>query len=139
MSVSRSISARISAHWSATSGVVRPPLGPTWDRATVGRADSWRQRMDTTTHWAIGATAGVVSFALGNPAAPHYVVHLASFLTAIFLLLEARRLLRTDGASVTTVAFDVGYESPSQFSREYARKFGVPPSREPAAAPRSLG
>ena len=54
-------------------------------------------------------------------------------------LLEARRLLRTDGASVTTVAFDVGYESPSQFSREYARKFGVPPSREPAAAPRSLG
>ena len=45
-------------------------------------------------------------------------------------LLEARRLLRTNGASVTTAAFDVGYESPSQFSREYARKFGVPPSRE---------
>lgn len=61
-------------------------------RAMVGRADIWRQRMDTTTHWAIGATAGVVSFALGNPAAPHYVVHIASFLTVIFLLLEARRL-----------------------------------------------
>ncbi len=45
-------------------------------------------------------------------------------------LLEARRLLRTSGASVSTAAFDVGYESPSQFSREYARKFGVPPSRE---------
>lgn len=45
-------------------------------------------------------------------------------------LLEARRLLRTVGASVTTAAFDVGYESPSQFSREYARKFGAPPSRE---------
>jgi AraC-like DNA-binding protein len=42
-------------------------------------------------------------------------------------LLEARRLLRTGGASVTSAAFEVGYESPSQFSREYARKFGVPP------------
>jgi len=45
-------------------------------------------------------------------------------------LLEARRLLRTGSASVTTVAFDVGYESPSQFSREYTRKFGVPPSQD---------
>ena len=45
-------------------------------------------------------------------------------------LLEARRLLRTGGASVTTAAFEVGYESSSQFSREYARKFGVPPSQD---------
>lgn len=45
-------------------------------------------------------------------------------------LLEARRLLKDDGASVTAAAFEVGYESPSQFSREYARKFGVPPSRD---------
>jgi AraC-like DNA-binding protein len=48
-------------------------------------------------------------------------------------LLEARRLLRTGGASVTTAALDVGYESPSQFSREYARKFGVPPSQDMAS------
>ncbi|MEQ9502605.1 MAG: AraC family transcriptional regulator [Deltaproteobacteria bacterium] len=45
-------------------------------------------------------------------------------------LLEARRLMQSGGTSVTNVAFDVGYESPSQFSREYARKFGVPPSQE---------
>jgi uncharacterized membrane protein len=61
-------------------------------RAMVGRADIWRMRLDTTTNWAIGATAAVVSFALGNDDAPHYVVHIASFLTVIFLLLEARRL-----------------------------------------------
>jgi AraC-like DNA-binding protein len=48
-------------------------------------------------------------------------------------LLEARRLLKS-GASVTTAAYDVGYESPSQFSREYARKFGVPPSEHIAQA-----
>jgi len=47
-------------------------------------------------------------------------------------LLEGRRLLKTGSTSVTTVAFDVGYESPSQFSREYSRKFGMPPSREVA-------
>jgi AraC-like DNA-binding protein len=47
-------------------------------------------------------------------------------------LLEARRLLKTGGASVTVAAFEVGYESPSQFSREYARKFGVPPRRDVA-------
>ena len=45
-------------------------------------------------------------------------------------LLEAQRLIRTGGSSVTEAAFDVGYESPSQFSREYARKFGVPPSHD---------
>lgn len=49
-------------------------------------------------------------------------------------LLEARRLLKTGGASVTTAAYEVGYESLSQFSREYARKFGVPPSQDLANA-----
>jgi AraC-like DNA-binding protein/uncharacterized cupin superfamily protein len=48
-------------------------------------------------------------------------------------LIEAQRLLKTGGASVTAAALDVGYESPSQFSREYARKFGVPPSRDTAS------
>jgi transcriptional regulator GlxA family with amidase domain len=48
-------------------------------------------------------------------------------------LLEARRLLKTGSASVTTVAYEVGYESTSQFSREYARKFGVPPSHDTEA------
>lgn len=47
-------------------------------------------------------------------------------------LLEARRLLQTRGASVTSAAYEVGYESPSQFSREYARKFGVSPSQDMA-------
>ena len=45
-------------------------------------------------------------------------------------LLEARRLLQMGGASVTTAAYEVGYESSSQFSREYARKFGEPPARD---------
>jgi len=61
-------------------------------RAMVGRADVWRMRMDATTNWAIGATAAVISFALGSAEAPHYVVFIAMLLTASFLFLEARRL-----------------------------------------------
>lgn len=45
-------------------------------------------------------------------------------------LLEAKRLLLKAGASVSTAACEVGYESLTQFSREYARKFGVPPSKD---------
>lgn len=45
-------------------------------------------------------------------------------------LLEARRLMLTSGANVETAATQVGYESSSQFSREYARMFGRPPRRD---------
>ena len=43
---------------------------------------------------------------------------------------EARRLLLTEHQDATTAAFQVGYESPSQFSREYSRMFGAPPLRD---------
>lgn len=45
-------------------------------------------------------------------------------------LAEARRLLRADGAKVASAAYKVGYESASQFSREYARMFGAPPKMD---------
>lgn len=45
-------------------------------------------------------------------------------------LLEARRLMVADAASVAEAAYQVGYESASQFSREYSRTFGVAPKRD---------
>lgn len=45
-------------------------------------------------------------------------------------LLEARRRMVSDGEKAGAAAFSVGYESVSQFSREYARLFGAPPRRE---------
>ncbi|MBY5986651.1 AraC family transcriptional regulator [Roseovarius atlanticus] len=45
-------------------------------------------------------------------------------------LLQAREHLRLGGQSVSSVAFAVGYESPTQFSREYTRKFGAPPRED---------
>jgi len=44
-------------------------------------------------------------------------------------LIEARRLIQTEGKAVGTAAFEVGYESPTQFSREFSRRFGLAPSR----------
>lgn len=45
-------------------------------------------------------------------------------------LQEARRLMLTDGANAGSAGFAVGYESPSQFSREYRRLFGAPPRQD---------
>lgn len=45
-------------------------------------------------------------------------------------LQEARRLLLTENVEAAEAAFQVGYESPSHFSREYSRKFGLPPKRD---------
>jgi AraC-like DNA-binding protein len=43
---------------------------------------------------------------------------------------EARRLMLNEGFDAANAAFQVGYESPSQFSREYTRLFGAPPKRD---------
>lgn len=45
-------------------------------------------------------------------------------------LLEARRLMMSKTINAETAAFQVGYQSVSQFSREYARMFGAPPKRD---------
>lgn len=45
-------------------------------------------------------------------------------------LQEARRLLIAEGLEVARAGHAVGYESPSQFSREYSRLYGSPPSRD---------
>ena len=48
-------------------------------------------------------------------------------------LQEARRLMLAERLDAATAAFQVGYESPSQFSREYRRQFGAPPLRDIAS------
>lgn len=45
-------------------------------------------------------------------------------------LIEARRLMLCDGVTASHAAFTVGYESVSQFTREYRRMFGLPPAQE---------
>lgn len=54
-------------------------------------------------------------------------------------LQDARSLMLAQDIDATTAAFRVGYESPSQFSREYRRHFGEPPARDIARLRASQG
>ncbi|HCG6387207.1 AraC family transcriptional regulator [Vibrio parahaemolyticus] len=54
-------------------------------------------------------------------------------------LSEARRLMLTENLDAMAATFKVGYESPSQFSREYSRLFGAPPSKDIKSLRENLG
>lgn len=60
-------------------------------RAVVGHMDVWRQRMDATTNWAAATSAGMITFAFGTSASPHFVLLLALGFQGVFLLMESRR------------------------------------------------
>ena len=49
-------------------------------------------------------------------------------------LIEARRLMLSQGLNPSQAAFSVGYESVPQFTREYGRMFGAPPVRDVKSA-----
>jgi AraC-like DNA-binding protein len=51
---------------------------------------------------------------------------------------EARRLMVSEALDAASAGFQVGYESPSQFSRDYARLFGVPPAKHAGALRQQL-
>ena len=51
---------------------------------------------------------------------------------------ETRRMLLSRNVDATHVSLDVGYESTSQFNREYRRLFGKPPGRDAAEARRAV-
>jgi uncharacterized membrane protein len=60
-------------------------------RAEVGRMTAYRSRLDTTTNWAVGTTAAIVTFVLSDSNLPHYVCVLALLLDTLFLWMESRR------------------------------------------------
>jgi uncharacterized membrane protein len=59
-------------------------------RAEVQRANVWRQRLDTTTNWAVVTTGAAISIAFAQ-AGNHIVILLNILLVTIFLVIEARR------------------------------------------------
>ena len=60
-------------------------------RAAVQHADTWRQRLDATTNWAVITTAAVITFSFGSDSTPHFVVLLALLFVVFFLFMESRR------------------------------------------------
>jgi len=60
-------------------------------RGEIQRANTWRQRLDATTNWAVITAAGALTFVFGEPTNPHFVFLLVLLLVLTFLMIEARR------------------------------------------------
>ena len=60
-------------------------------RGEINRANVWRQRLDTTTNWAVVTTGATLTFAFSQSIGHHAVVILNTLLVTLFLYIEARR------------------------------------------------
>ncbi len=60
-------------------------------RGEVQRANTWRNRLDNTTNWAVVAAGAAISFALSDPTHHYGVIILDTLLVTLFLWIEARR------------------------------------------------
>src|ERR1051325_3814284 len=60
-------------------------------RGEIQRANTWRNRLDTTTNWAVLTAGATLSFAFSSNANPHFVILINTVLVGFFLFMEARR------------------------------------------------
>ncbi len=60
-------------------------------RGEISRSNTWRQRLDNTTNWAVVATGAALSFSFSDPNHHHGVILLNTILVTLFLFIEARR------------------------------------------------
>ena len=99
--------------------------------AQVGRAIAWISQ-----HVHVRFTIEQLAFAMGmSPSSLHEHFRTVTSMTPLqfqkqLRLQDARSLMLVENLDVASAAFRVGYESPSQFSREYRRHFGEPPARD---------
>ncbi|MDL2403533.1 AraC family transcriptional regulator [Rhizobium mayense] len=108
--------------------------------AQVGRAIAWI-RQNFRERFSIERLAAEVGM---SPSSLHEHFRAVTALTPLqfqkqLRLQDARSLMLLQDIDVTTAAFRVGYESPSQFTREYRRHFGEPPARDIARLRASPG
>jgi len=78
-------------------------------RGEIQRSNTWRNRLDTTTNWAVLTAAGALSLAFGSPSNPHFVIPIDSVLVAIFLMMEARRYRYYEIWSSRVRVLETGY------------------------------
>jgi uncharacterized membrane protein len=78
-------------------------------RGEVQRSNTWRNRLDTTTNWAVLTAGATLSFAFSSPSNPHFVIPINSLLVGIFLLMEARRYRYYEIWSSRVRVLETGY------------------------------
>jgi AraC-like DNA-binding protein len=113
--------------------VVKMALGSDRTRRLVGAIHALRDRYADPVR-----VDELASIAQLSPSAFHRQFKALTAMTPVqyqkqLRLFEARRLLASGETNVENAAFQVGYESASQFSREYSRMFGASPRRDVAS------
>jgi AraC-like DNA-binding protein len=119
--------------------VLQGPLG--WMLRDIAAPDSALSRVGVAIHWIReNFTKPLRVEALANMAALSVSAFHRAFKAVTALsplqyqkrvrLLHARSMMIAGEGNATSVAFGVGYESSTQFSREYSRLFGQPPSKD---------
>lgn len=78
-------------------------------RGEVQRSNTWRNRLDTTTNWAVITAGATLSFAFGSTENPHFVIPINSVLVAFFLFMEARRYRYYEIWSSRVRVLETGY------------------------------
>src|SRR5258708_7457649 len=78
-------------------------------RGEVQRSNTWRNRLDTPTNWAVITAGATLSFVFSSPSNPHFVIPINSILVAIFLLMEARRYRYYEIWSSRVRVLETGY------------------------------
>ncbi|WP_417224708.1 AraC family transcriptional regulator N-terminal domain-containing protein [Achromobacter spanius] len=127
--------------------VLQGPLG--WMLRDIATPDTALSRVGVAIHWIRSHFAEPIRVeALADMAALSVSAFHRHFKAVTALsplqyqkrirLLHARSQLFSGQGNATSVAFDVGYESPNQFSREYSRLFGLPPSQDLAKATKTI-
>src|SRR5882757_6350049 len=78
-------------------------------RGEIQRSNTWRNRLDTTTNWAVLTAGAALSLAFSSPSNPHFVIPIDSVLVAIFLMMEARRYRYYEIWSSRVRVLETGY------------------------------
>jgi len=78
-------------------------------RGEIQRSNTWRNRLDTTTNWAVLSAGAMLSFAFSSPNTPHFVIPVDSILVAVFLVMEARRYRYYEIWSSRVRVIETGY------------------------------
>ncbi|WP_232688836.1 DUF2270 domain-containing protein [Halobacterium zhouii] len=77
-------------------GLLDEDMGPSSSmahlyRGEIHRMKYWRERLDTTTNWAVIVMAAILTWAFSSPDNPHYIILVGAATLTVFLVIEARR------------------------------------------------
>jgi uncharacterized membrane protein len=93
-------------------------------RGEVQRSNTWRNRLDATTNWAVITAGATLSFVFSSASNPHFAIPINTILVSIFLFMEARRYRYYEVWANRVRVLETGYFAPMLSHRT------IPPDKE---------